>query len=95
MISMPLLWYAIVALLPAYPAGHGGADMLAGVAVAVAALLLIAAGRLPVRRVPGAALVGVRSAALRARARLVRLPRQLDPDAAGHPRPRAPAVLSR
>jgi hypothetical protein len=58
-------------------------------AVAVALLVVLAAAAvipLPPRR-PAAAGVG-----LAARARIRRLPRLLDPDAAGRPRPRAPSA---
>ncbi|MFF5175529.1 DUF6412 domain-containing protein [Micromonospora sp. NPDC000089] len=70
--------------------GQHPADLLAG-AAAVAALLLttLLAVRAGAVR-PGAPRVGRRAVALRARARGRRVPRQVDPDAAGRPRPRAP-----
>ncbi|MFE9206798.1 MULTISPECIES: DUF6412 domain-containing protein [unclassified Micromonospora] len=66
------------------------AALLAGAAVAAALLLavLLAArvGVLPDR------LGGRHATALRARARHRRVPRQVDPDAPGRPRPRAPGL---
>ncbi|PWU49551.1 hypothetical protein DLJ46_09240 [Micromonospora globispora] len=65
--------------------------LLAGAAV-VAALLLATLLAFRVRAVPGAPGVGRHATRLRARARCRRVPRQVDPDAAGRPRPRAPGV---
>ncbi|MEU2610336.1 DUF6412 domain-containing protein [Micromonospora sp. NPDC007271] len=66
------------------------AALLAGAAVAATLLLaVLLAARvrvLPDR--PG----GRQATALRARARHRRVPRQVDPDAAGRPRPRAPGL---
>ncbi|MGC5021607.1 DUF6412 domain-containing protein [Micromonospora sp. DT47] len=70
--------------------GERPAELLAGAAV-VAALLL--AALLAVRAGvagAGAPRTGRRATGLRARARARRVPRQVDPDAAGRPRPRAP-----
>lgn len=65
-------------------------ELLAGAAVA-AALLLAALLALRVRALPTPP--GTRHAAsLRARARNRRMPRQVDPDAPGRPRPRAPGL---
>ncbi|GAA4576090.1 hypothetical protein GCM10023176_46740 [Micromonospora coerulea] len=64
-------------------------ELLAGAAVA-AALLLATLLALRSRALPGAPRSGRFAAALRARARGRRVPRQADPDAAGRPRPRAP-----
>ncbi|MFC4147068.1 DUF6412 domain-containing protein [Micromonospora mangrovi] len=66
-------------------------EVLAGAAVA-AALLLATLLAFRVRGVPGAPRSGQRATALRARARGRRVPRQVDPDAAGRPRPRAPGL---
>ncbi len=63
--------------------------LLAGVAVA-AALLLATLLALRSRALPGGPRSGRLATALRARARGWRVPRQVDPDAAGRPRPRAP-----
>ncbi|MET8350019.1 MULTISPECIES: DUF6412 domain-containing protein [unclassified Micromonospora] len=65
------------------------ADLLAGVALTALVLLaVLLAARVPGRSgVPG---VARRWTGLRARSRGRRVPRQVDPDAAGRPRPRAP-----
>ncbi|WP_446216703.1 DUF6412 domain-containing protein [Micromonospora sp. IBHARD004] len=63
--------------------------LLAGAAVA-AALLLATLLALRSRVLPGAPRSGRLATALRARARGRRVPRQVDPDGAGRPRPRAP-----
>jgi hypothetical protein len=70
------------------PAGSSSAQFALGLAVVAAALLAVAAAAgLPVLPAPLAAAVGqVR------RSRPARIPRLLDPDAAGRPRPRAPTV---
>ncbi|WBB66674.1 DUF6412 domain-containing protein [Micromonospora sp. WMMD812] len=67
------------------------AVLLAGAALGAAVLLaaLLAARALVLGAAPGAAR---RAAGLRARARHRRVPRQVDPDAPGRPRPRAPGV---
>ncbi|MEO3778131.1 DUF6412 domain-containing protein [Micromonospora sp. B11E3] len=67
------------------------AELLAGAAVAAAVLLVVLlAGR------PSASGASTRAArhgaGLRERARRRRVPRQVDPDAAGRPRPRAPGL---
>jgi hypothetical protein len=64
-------------------------DLLAGAALTALVLLaVVLAARVRARAgVPG---VGPRWAGLRARSRGRRMPRQIDPDAAGRPRPRAP-----
>ena len=67
------------------------AGLLAGATV-VAALLLATLLACRVRAVPGAPGVGRHATGLRARARCRRVPRQVDPDGAGRPRPRAPGV---
>ncbi|MFG1676423.1 DUF6412 domain-containing protein [Micromonospora sp. NPDC049282] len=78
-------WAYALALLADRPAG-----LLAGAAVA-AALLLATLLALRVRLVPPPP--GTRHAAsLRARVRTRRVPRQVDPDAPGRPRPRAPGL---
>jgi hypothetical protein len=73
------------------PAGPGVESLAGAAVVAATSLLLVAfASRLPLAR--GAAADRVRQGAtLRQRSRRVRMPRQLDPDAAGRPRPRAPS----
>ncbi|MBM7082774.1 hypothetical protein JQN84_09530 [Micromonospora sp. MMS20-R2-29] len=63
-------------------------DLLAGAAV-VAALLLVTLLTTRSRPASGPG-TGRRAAGLRDRARRRRVPRQVDPDAAGRPRPRAP-----
>ncbi|MFC0096605.1 DUF6412 domain-containing protein [Micromonospora marina] len=66
------------------------AGLVAGAAV-VAALLLATLLALRVRALPTPP--GTRfTASLRARARRRGVPRQVDPDAAGRPRPRAPGL---
>ncbi|MEU7755514.1 DUF6412 domain-containing protein [Micromonospora sp. NPDC049101] len=64
-------------------------DLLAGAALTALVLLavVLAARVLGRSGVPG---TGPRWAGLRARSRARRVPRQIDPDAAGRPRPRAP-----
>jgi hypothetical protein len=84
-----LLWgvWALVALQPPV---SSSAQLAAVLAVVAAALLVVAAtAGLPVPSfaVPGA----VQGVARRARIR--RVPRLADPDAAGRPRPRAPTPL--
>ncbi|WP_347813034.1 DUF6412 domain-containing protein [Micromonospora sp. KC213] len=65
------------------------AELLAGAAVVAALLLTARLATCP--RLPGGLARGVRRATvLRERARRRRVPRQVDPDAAGRPRPRAP-----
>ncbi|MEV0428398.1 DUF6412 domain-containing protein [Micromonospora sp. NPDC050495] len=66
------------------------AALLAGAAVAAALLLtvLLAARVRVLPEPPG----GRHAIALRARARGRRVPRQVDPDAPGRPRPRAPGL---
>ncbi|TDC80920.1 hypothetical protein E1193_16355 [Micromonospora sp. KC606] len=66
-------------------------ELLAGAAVVAALLLTALVAACP--RLPGGPARGVRRAvALRDRARR-RVPRQVDPDAAGRPRPRAPGPV--
>ena len=81
-----LLWgfWALTALDPAQ---RTPATLMLGLAVVAAALLVAAVSALPVL-VPAAA-PGVRACARRAR--VAGCPRLADPDAAGRPRPRAPA----
>ncbi|SCL41373.1 hypothetical protein GA0074692_6283 [Micromonospora pallida] len=68
------------------------AELLAGAAVG-AALLLATVVAILVTAVGPAGPRAVRQArSLRERARRRRMPRQLDPDAPGRPRPRAPGV---
>lgn len=76
--------FAQLTLLAARPA-----DLLAGAALTALVLLaVVLAAR--VRDRSGAPGAGPRWAGLRARSRGRRMPRQIDPDAAGRPRPRAP-----
>ncbi|MFJ6198502.1 DUF6412 domain-containing protein [Micromonospora sp. NPDC092111] len=65
------------------------AELLAGAAV-LAALLLAALLAARPRAAAGPPHGGRRAVGLRERARRRRVPRQVDPDAAGRPRPRAP-----
>ncbi|WP_258398274.1 MULTISPECIES: DUF6412 domain-containing protein [Micromonospora] len=88
-----LLGYVGVAWMSAYAqltvlAGRP-VDLLAGAALTALVLLaVVLAARVHDRAgAPGA---GPRWAGLRARSRSRRMPRQIDPDAAGRPRPRAP-----
>jgi Family of unknown function (DUF6412) len=83
-----LLWgFWVLAALPS-PASRPS-DLVLGLAVVAAALLVVAAAAgLPV--LAPSAPAGFRVTAGRARA--FRLPRLLDPDAAGRPRPRAPTA---
>ncbi|MEV7331270.1 DUF6412 domain-containing protein [Micromonospora sp. NPDC093244] len=68
-------------------------DLLAGAALTALVLLTtLLAARVPGRS--GAVGVARRWAGLRARSRGRRMPRQIDPDAAGRPRPRAPGLPS-
>ena len=80
-----LLWglWAFFALQSPAPSSH----LVLGLAVAVAALLVVvAAAGLRIAPIPAAEW----SRAVARRVRVGRLPRLLDPDAAGRPRPRAP-----
>ncbi|HEV8173535.1 MAG TPA: DUF6412 domain-containing protein [Actinoplanes sp.] len=78
------LWVLVAMQSPA-PSAH----VALGLAVVAAALLaVLAAAGLPLRP---AALAG-RVSPVWASARTGRLPRLLDPDAAGRPRPRAPSA---
>ena len=88
-----LLWgvWVLAALIdPAllHPGQATPAQLVLGLAVAAAALLVVTAIGLPVRA--SAATLGVRAFARRSRTAAP--VRQLDPDAAGRPRPRAPAA---
>ncbi|MBM0235057.1 hypothetical protein JNW91_26585 [Micromonospora sp. STR1_7] len=80
--------FAQVTLLADRPA-----DLLAGAAMTTLALLaaLLATRVLGGLNAPGA---GRRRVGLRARSRDRQVPRQVDPDAAGRPRPRAPGLPS-
>ncbi|MEV4658509.1 DUF6412 domain-containing protein [Micromonospora sp. NPDC049301] len=65
------------------------ADLLAGAALTALVLLaVLLAARMSGRS--GASGIGRRGTGLLARSRGRRVPRQVDPDAAGRPRPRAP-----
>ncbi|MFY1668428.1 DUF6412 domain-containing protein [Plantactinospora sp. WMMB334] len=91
-LAVPLGWLAYALIQLGTPTGPL-VESLAGAAVlAAASLIAIAlAGRLPAG--PDAAVDRTRrSATFRQRSRRLRTPRQLDPDAAGRPRPRAPSV---
>ncbi|MGC5329962.1 DUF6412 domain-containing protein [Micromonospora sp. DT62] len=77
---------AHLTLLADRPAGLLAGAALAAVALLAVALAAHAAGVVDTPRAG-------RAAALRARARRRRVPRQVDPDAAGRPRPRAPGLL--
>jgi hypothetical protein len=90
-----LLWglWAFVGLHA--PASSSSSQLVFGLAVVAAALLIVAAAGLRVLPLPTA----FWSRSIGRRVRVSRLSRQLDPDAAGRPRPRAPtpapAALSR
>jgi hypothetical protein len=84
-----LLGFWVLAALPGSTAPGSSSGLLLGLAAVVAALLvaLVAAGVL----LPGFPVwTGGVASAMRSRTR--RLPRLLDPDAAGRPRPRAPSA---
>ncbi|MFI7605792.1 DUF6412 domain-containing protein [Micromonospora sp. NPDC049366] len=83
-IALGLWAYALTQLAADRPA-----VLLAGAALGVAALLaaVLAARALVLGTAPG---VARRATGLRARARDRRVPRHVDPDASGRPRPRAP-----
>lgn len=68
------------------------AELLAGAALAAAMFAVAIAVRVVVRPV-GTVDSARRAATLRDRARRLRVPRQLDPDSAGRPRPRAPSAF--
>jgi hypothetical protein len=81
------LWLLLSPVLPG-PSASSAAELVLGLAVVAAALLVVvtAAGvSLPTVRASGVA------SRLRTRA-VTRPPRLSDPDAAGRPRPRAPTV---
>lgn len=79
-------FWALVALLDPTSAG-APAQLVFGLALVAAALMVVAVIGLPVLAAAGAP--GVRAFARRARS--APRPRLLDPDAAGRPRSRAPA----
>ncbi|MCX4389737.1 DUF6412 domain-containing protein [Micromonospora peucetia] len=82
------MWaYALthLTLLTDRPAGLLAGAALAAVVLLAVVLAVHAAGAVDAPRAG-------RAAALRARARHRRVPRQVDPDAAGRPRPRAPGA---
>jgi Family of unknown function (DUF6412) len=82
-----LFWglWVLAALQSSAPSAH----VALGLAVVAAALLVVlAAACLPVLPAAPAGRVGP----VRPSARMRRLPRLLDPDAAGRPRPRAPSA---
>ena len=86
---MLLLGFWVFAALQT-PAPGSPAQLVLGLAAVAAALLVVlaAAAVIPVGTLrPAASGVG-----LAARARIRRLPRLLDPDASGRPRPRAPSA---
>jgi hypothetical protein len=88
-VGMLLLGFWVFAALQS-PAPGSSSQLVLGLAAVAAALLVVLAAAavipLPALR-PAAA-----GAGLAARARVRRLPRLLDPDAAGRPRPRAPSA---
>ncbi|MDW5330521.1 DUF6412 domain-containing protein [Plantactinospora sp. KLBMP9567] len=85
-------WLAYALVQVGAPTGPA-VEALAGAAVLAAASLLAVAlaGRLPAVRDADVDQAG-QTATIRQRSRRFRTPRQLDPDAAGRPRPRAPSV---
>jgi hypothetical protein len=81
-----MLW-GLWAILGWQTPGAAPSHLVVGLAVAIAALIVVvAAAGLRVAALPAA----VWSVTVGRRARVARLPRLLDPDAAGRPRPRAP-----
>lgn len=82
-----LLWGAVVALSNVALLDPAPGHLMAGLAVVVAALLVAAAMAIPVT-VAAEAPAGPWAAR---RPGAVPLPRFVDPDAAGRPRPRAPS----
>ncbi|MEV7230479.1 DUF6412 domain-containing protein [Polymorphospora sp. NPDC051019] len=90
LMSLMGLWAFALAQFAAHSAHP--AELLAGATVVVAALLAVAVAVHLVVAGPRGADESTRTGAtLRERARRRSLPRLLDPDAAGRPRPRAPA----
>ncbi|MFY1690145.1 DUF6412 domain-containing protein [Plantactinospora sp. WMMB782] len=90
-LAVALGWSAYALAVVGTPTGPA-VESLAGAAVLAAASLLTVAlaGRLPAG--PHAGVDRVRlGATFRQRSRRLGTPRQLDPDAAGRPRPRAPS----
>jgi hypothetical protein len=85
-----LLWgFWVLAALQFPLSEPWSAQFALGLAVVAAALLAVAAAAgLPV--VPAARVAAI--AQVRRRSRTTRVPRLLDPDAAGRPRPRAPTT---
>ncbi|NMO50631.1 hypothetical protein HH310_05410 [Actinoplanes sp. TBRC 11911] len=82
-----LLWGAVVALGNTALLDPTPGHLMVGLAVVVAALLVAAATAIPVA--PGAWAPSGRLGTRRSRA--IALPRFVDPNAAGRPRPRAPS----
>jgi hypothetical protein len=81
-----VLW-GLWAMLGLHTPASSSSHLVLGLAVVVAALIVVvAAAGLRVAALPAA----VWSIAVGRRARTTTLPRLLDPDAAGRPRPRAP-----
>ncbi|GAA3753590.1 hypothetical protein GCM10022225_42870 [Plantactinospora mayteni] len=91
-VAVLLGWLAYALAQVGTPTGPA-VEALAGAAVLAAASLLAVAlaGRLPAGR-DGAVDRVRQTATFRQRSRRSRIPRQLDPDAAGRPRPRAPSA---
>jgi hypothetical protein len=88
-----LLWgfWVLVALQsPVSSVGPSSAQFALGLAVVAAALLVVLAAAglaVPALSAPGGLRLVVRKAGVR------RVPRLIDPDAAGRPRPRAPSAF--
>ena len=87
------VWQATGHLLLASSGGSGAAMTALAVTVLVGALVLCLAGAAWLGRVSAALPLSGRAAALREKSWLAAFLRQLDPDAAGRPRPRAPSAV--
>lgn len=92
-VATALCWGALLMLLGGAPGAP--AELLTLATVAVASLILaIAVGQVSAGHVADAA-SALHRTRLRQRARRSTVSRQHDPDAAGHPRPRAPGAALR
>ncbi|MEU7902938.1 DUF6412 domain-containing protein [Actinoplanes sp. NPDC049118] len=85
---MLLLGFWVLAAVQS-PAPGASSQLVLGLAAVAAAMLVVLAAAVPAVPAPRPAAAGP---ARGVRARAGRLPRLLDPDAAGRPRPRAPTA---
>jgi hypothetical protein len=82
-----MVWWGLWALIGLHAPASPSAQLMLGLAVVAAALLIVVATA-GLRVLPPPTAFGSRSAGRRVR--VGPLPRLLDPDAVGRPRPRAP-----